>query len=128
MCICRYNRGINSSLTVRKISYGEGVERVRFHAGAAWFPWRSQADWFLGEMRRWGWLDPAAASVAARAYRPDLLEAAARAEGLPWPEADRKKEGGHAAPWQVAARPAPLRLAADAFCDAAGDVAGKSGG
>lgn len=28
MCIARRNRGVNSSFTVRKISYGEGVERV----------------------------------------------------------------------------------------------------
>jgi|TARA_R110002072_G_scaffold19100_35_gene71280 large subunit ribosomal protein L19 len=28
VCIARKNRGINSSFTVRKISYGEGVERV----------------------------------------------------------------------------------------------------
>ena len=28
LCIARSNRGINSSFTVRKISYGEGVERV----------------------------------------------------------------------------------------------------
>ena len=28
VCIGRTNRGINSSFTVRKISYGEGVERV----------------------------------------------------------------------------------------------------
>ena len=28
ICIARRNRGINSSFTVRKISYGEGVERV----------------------------------------------------------------------------------------------------
>lgn len=28
VCIGRRNRGINSSFTVRKISYGEGVERV----------------------------------------------------------------------------------------------------
>ncbi len=28
MCIARRNRGINSAFTVRKISYGEGVERV----------------------------------------------------------------------------------------------------
>lgn len=28
VCIARANRGINSSFTVRKISYGEGVERV----------------------------------------------------------------------------------------------------
>ncbi len=28
MCIAKRNRGVNSSFTVRKISYGEGVERV----------------------------------------------------------------------------------------------------
>lgn len=28
ICIARKNRGINSSFTVRKISHGEGVERV----------------------------------------------------------------------------------------------------
>src|SRR5690554_349913 len=28
VCIARKNRGINSNFTVRKISYGEGVERV----------------------------------------------------------------------------------------------------
>ena len=28
MCIAKKNAGINSSFTVRKISYGEGIERV----------------------------------------------------------------------------------------------------
>ncbi|TAN54877.1 MAG: 50S ribosomal protein L19 [Rhodospirillales bacterium] len=28
MCIARKNNGVNSAFTVRKISYGEGVERV----------------------------------------------------------------------------------------------------
>ena len=28
VCIGRSNRGINSSFTVRKVSYGEGVERI----------------------------------------------------------------------------------------------------
>ena len=28
VCVARSNRGLNSSFTVRKISYGEGVERV----------------------------------------------------------------------------------------------------
>ncbi len=28
VCIARSNKGINSNFTVRKISYGEGVERV----------------------------------------------------------------------------------------------------
>ncbi len=28
VCIARSNRGLNSNFTVRKISYGEGVERI----------------------------------------------------------------------------------------------------
>ncbi|WP_025320274.1 50S ribosomal protein L19 [Granulibacter bethesdensis] len=28
VCIARSNRGVNSNFTIRKISYGEGVERV----------------------------------------------------------------------------------------------------
>jgi large subunit ribosomal protein L19 len=28
VCIARSNRGLNSNFTVRKLSYGEGVERV----------------------------------------------------------------------------------------------------
>ena len=28
VCIARSNRGVNSNFTVRKLSYGEGVERV----------------------------------------------------------------------------------------------------
>lgn len=28
LCIAKRNRGLNSSFTVRKVSYGEGVERV----------------------------------------------------------------------------------------------------
>jgi large subunit ribosomal protein L19 len=28
VCIARSNRGVNSNFTVRKLSYGEGVERI----------------------------------------------------------------------------------------------------
>jgi hypothetical protein len=40
--------------------------------------------WFLGQMRRWGWLDDAGdlASLAGQVYRPDLLGGAVEAEGL----------------------------------------------
>jgi NitT/TauT family transport system ATP-binding protein/nitrate/nitrite transport system substrate-binding protein len=81
---------------------GTAVEQIRFHAGAVWFPWRAHAAWFLRQMQRWGWLPPEAdAAQAARGvYRPDLLAAAAAAEGLAWPDGE--------------ARPSEL------FCDGSG--------
>jgi len=98
---------------------GAATEHVRFHAGAVWFPWRSHAAWFLEQMRRWGWLDPGTDVVQAAhsTYRPDLLATAAAEEGLAWPEEDSKPEGAHGAAWTLPARPTPLEMRADQFCD-----------
>ncbi|MEA2731215.1 MAG: two-component system, oxyanion-binding sensor [Acetobacteraceae bacterium] len=63
---------------------GSGPELIRFHSREAWFPARAHALWFLGQMRRWGWLDELtdAPTLAAQVYRPDLLASAVEAEGL----------------------------------------------
>jgi ABC-type nitrate/sulfonate/bicarbonate transport system substrate-binding protein len=63
---------------------GAGQERIRFHTREAWFPARAHARWFLGQMRRWGWLDDTVdqSALAAQVYRPDLLTSAVQAEGL----------------------------------------------
>jgi ABC-type nitrate/sulfonate/bicarbonate transport system substrate-binding protein len=63
---------------------GSGAELIRFHSREAWFPARAHALWFLGQMRRWGWLDEQAdlQAIAAQVYRPDLLAPAVVAEGL----------------------------------------------
>jgi ABC-type nitrate/sulfonate/bicarbonate transport system substrate-binding protein len=63
---------------------GTGAELIRFHTREAWFPARAHALWFLGQMRRWGWLDEQAdlEALAAQVYRPDLLASAVQAEGL----------------------------------------------
>ncbi|MEI9987662.1 MAG: CmpA/NrtA family ABC transporter substrate-binding protein [Aliidongia sp.] len=92
-----------------------------FFAQAATYPWRSHARWFLGQMARWGEV-PAALdqdAAALRIYRPDLHAEAARALGLAVPRTDRKPEGGHDAPWQLAADPVPIEMAPDPFCDRA---------
>jgi NitT/TauT family transport system ATP-binding protein/nitrate/nitrite transport system substrate-binding protein len=63
---------------------GSGAELIRFHTGETWFPARAHALWFLGQMRRWGWLDEHAddETLATQVYRPDLLASAVDAEGL----------------------------------------------
>jgi ABC-type nitrate/sulfonate/bicarbonate transport system substrate-binding protein len=63
---------------------GYGAELIRFHTREAWFPARAHALWFLGQMRRWGWLDDETDldALAAQVYRPDLLASAVEAEGL----------------------------------------------
>jgi len=74
---------------------GTVPERIRFQAGYTYFPWRSQAAWFLVQLRRWGWLAPDVdvRHAAQGIYRPDLLADAASDEGLTVPEADSKREG-----------------------------------
>jgi ABC-type nitrate/sulfonate/bicarbonate transport system substrate-binding protein len=63
---------------------GSGKELIRFHTREAWFPARAHALWFLGQMRRWGWLDGQTDldALAAQVYRPDLLASAVETEGL----------------------------------------------
>ncbi|WP_158929303.1 CmpA/NrtA family ABC transporter substrate-binding protein [Acidisphaera sp. S103] len=63
---------------------GSGAESIRFHTREAWFPARAHALWFLGQLRRWGWLDGQTDldALAAQVYRPDLVASAVEAEGL----------------------------------------------
>ena len=98
---------------------GGARELLRFHAPAVWFPWRGHAIWFLGQMRRWGWLDGGAEQVglAAESYRPELLEPVARSEGLNWPDVTRRPPKRHRAAWLWEADPQPLNMQADALCD-----------
>jgi nitrate/nitrite transport system substrate-binding protein len=81
-----------------------------FHRGAANFPWRSHADWFLAQMVRWGQAAPDIniQAVADRVYRTDLYRAAAREMGVACPDADRLPPGGHGEPLGPAVEPAPM--------------------
>ncbi len=89
--------------------YGPGEDLVVmpdfnvFFRFAANFPWRSHAEWFIGQMVRWGQVeDPVdVVAKAARVYRPDLYREAAEALGLAMPSIDRKPEGGHGRGWTL---------------------------
>ncbi len=91
-----------------------------FCASAANFPWRSHAEWFLREMRRWGYLeaDVDAESVAA-IFRPDLYAEAAARLGMSVPTAWIKSEGRHVTDWQLPASPHPIVMGPDRFMDGA---------
>jgi NitT/TauT family transport system ATP-binding protein/nitrate/nitrite transport system substrate-binding protein len=91
-----------------------GPDRPVFAADAAGFPFLSQAAWFAGQMRRWGWM---AAEMPAL-YRPDLFAEAAGDLGLPIPCAASKPEGSHAGNWSLDGAPGAIAMRPDGFCDA----------
>ena len=92
-----------------------------FWRGAATFPWRSHALWFLQQMARWDLIggDVDRQALVARVYRSDLYRAAVAPLGIAVPLADSKPEGAHDAPWQLDAAPIPITMGPDRFCDGA---------
>ena len=91
-----------------------------FWRGAATFPWRSHALWFLKQMARWDLIgDIDAESLAARVYRSDLYRAALAPLGISVPLADCKSEGAHSTSWRLEAAPNPIVMGPDNFCDGA---------
>ncbi|MBA2587921.1 MAG: ABC transporter substrate-binding protein [Alphaproteobacteria bacterium] len=93
----------------------------RFWRHAATFPWRSHARWFLQQMARWDLVETGLdhAALAARVYRPDIYRDVAAAMGLDVPLADSKAEGAHGKAWTLDARPRPIVMGPDLFCDGA---------
>ena len=82
-----------------------------FHRDYANFPWRSHADWFLGQMVRWGQAAPGIdiTATADRVYRADIYRKAAAEMGVACPETDRLPPGGHGEPLMPANAP-PLKF------------------
>ena len=96
-------------------------DHIVFHRYAANFPWRSQAEWWLSQMRRWGHLD-AGLDIGAAAdavYRTDIYREAADGLGLAYPTIDRKPEGLHGGQWLLAAATRPIVMGPDAAFDGA---------
>lgn len=99
----------------------EHPDQLTFHRYAANFPWRSQALWYLGQMRRWGHVPRGIDDrrVAEESYRTDLYRLAALQLGLPVPLVDHKAEGGHSGPWTLDQATAPIPMGPDRFMDGA---------
>ena len=68
---------------------------IVFHRGAATYPWRSHAVWFILQMLRWKqcWLAPNFSDIAFDVYRCETYREAAALVGEPCPRADYKSEG-----------------------------------
>lgn len=112
---------LNGQLRVGLGQSRRGAEAFHvFHRYMANFPWRSQAQWFLQQMQRWGQIPATTdiAAVAARVYRADLYrEVFGDSRSLPL--ADMKSEGEHGAVWSMPGTQGPIELGPDRFIDGA---------
>jgi ABC-type nitrate/sulfonate/bicarbonate transport system substrate-binding protein len=115
---------IERSLTGRLIISPEGDERlvpgfIRFHEGAAGFPWRSQAAWIGARLARRNGLDMDLSQArAAAVFRTDLYRQYLGAAGADLPAASAKVEGTLSASTPVASSRGKLILPPDRFFDA----------
>jgi ABC-type nitrate/sulfonate/bicarbonate transport system substrate-binding protein len=115
---------IERALSGRLVISPQGQEHrspgfMEFHAGAATFPWRSQAAWIGMRMARRFGLDPVAAAKAASAtFRSDLHRQHLAETGADLPGASEKLEGALDHPTPVASERGRLILPRDRFFDA----------
>lgn len=109
---------VNAPVAIVRLAL-ERRDFMIFHRHAANFPWRSQALWYLVQMRRWGQLPPAIdmRRAADEVFRADLYRLAALELGLPVPLTDAKVEGLHAGPWTLADATRPIAMGSDLFFD-----------
>ena len=114
---------IERAMTGRMVISPSGDERltpglIEFFAGAASFPWRSQAAWIGSRLAHRYALDPVkSVEMASAVFRTDLYRMHLRAAGAGLPGASDKLEGALSAPQAVAAERGQLILLADQFFD-----------
>lgn len=112
---------IERSLSGRLVISPDGQERhvpgfLRFHDGAAGFPWRSQAAWIGHRLAVRHGLDPVAAQgVAAGVFRSDLHRMHLAPAGADLPAASARAEGLLSRPTPVTSSRGRLILPADGF-------------
>ncbi|WP_368186886.1 ABC transporter substrate-binding protein [Aestuariibius sp. HNIBRBA575] len=113
------DRSLNNRLVVSSRGDERRTERfVEFHAGAASFPWRSQAAWIGAQLASRHGLDPVnSIHIAKSVFRPDLHRAALRGTGADLPGANEKLEGAVDNPMPVAGESGKLFLQTNQFFD-----------
>lgn len=90
---------------------------LRFHSGAAFFPWRSQARWLHAQMVRWGHSVREDSDRAAEVFDPSFLRQALTRTDVDLPGANEKLEGSLGDPTGVASTRGTLMLPPDRFFD-----------
>jgi len=114
---------IERPLRGRLVINARGAERrvprcIEFFAGAATFPWRSQAVWIADALaRRTGHDRAHLRRVARECFRSDLYRAVLGPIGADLPGASEKVEGALQHPTAVASTMGRLQLGPDAFHD-----------
>jgi NitT/TauT family transport system ATP-binding protein len=113
------DRALTGNLTISARGEQRQVDGfVEFHAGAANFPWRSQAKWIGRQLALRSGLDPVAAQMrAAEVFRTDIFRQEMRSVGAELPGASEKLEGAIRQPTPVATQKGQLSLMPDAFFD-----------
>ena len=114
---------LDHAFSGRIVTAQSGRERfvsqfLEFHAGAANFPWRSQAAWIGGGLaNRFSLAKPAALDRARTTFRSDLYRAYLAAEGTDLPAASDKAEGVLAGPTAMPSQRGHLILGRNQFFD-----------
>lgn len=113
------DRALTGRLLITRAGAEEAVPQfLEFHAGAANFPWRSQAAWIGADLAARHGLAPDAAIAAARAtFRSDLFRLHLGPAGAVLPRASDKAEGMLTAAEAVPAVNGTLILARNRFFD-----------
>ncbi|QDY68833.1 ABC transporter substrate-binding protein [Qingshengfaniella alkalisoli] len=114
---------VDRALTGRLVVSQRGEVRqvpdfLRFHAGAATFPWRSQAAWIGRRLAERHGLNVAdAMAIARQVFRSDIYRDALRDSGAILPGASEKVEGIVEQPLAAASETGRLILEPDGFFD-----------
>jgi len=115
----RVDRALSGRLTLSAQAEQRQVDGfVRFHRGAATFPWRSPARWVARRLaHRHGLPAGPAEDAAAAAFRSDLYRLHLAGTDADLPGASAKIEGTIRVPMAVASRKGQMTLLPDAFFD-----------
>ncbi|MEM8731548.1 MAG: CmpA/NrtA family ABC transporter substrate-binding protein [Pseudomonadota bacterium] len=113
---------LERSLSGRMVISPQGDLRVceamiAFHAGAATFPWRSQAAWIAERLAARTGLDRETIPQAVQVFRADIYRQALAPLHVDLPGASEKLEGAIEVPTEVASASGTLILAPDQFFD-----------